>query len=76
MELWHLRSKDYRMFKSLYDLCNSELKANLAKNKAKKLDEHPTKKKVPQKKTKSMDELLIQEKEGELAHPKKNSMDE
>ena len=26
MELWHLRSKDYRMFKSLMDLCNSELK--------------------------------------------------
>ena len=70
----HLRSHDFKMYKSLIDLCTFEIKARLAKAKSKKVDEQLIQNKRSTKKVKKLDEKLTQKKKEKLADPKvKNS---
>ena len=63
----HLRSHDFKMYKSLIDLCTFEIKARLAKAKNRKADEQLIRNKRSTKKVKKLDEQLTQKKEEKLA---------
>ena len=69
MRPYHLRSHDYKMFKSLMDLCRDEIKALLAKPKDKETDENLIRSTRSVKKAKVLDENFIQEGKKNFAEP-------